>query len=489
MAILAVDAGTTGVTALLVDASGSVLARGYREFEQHFPQPGWVEHQPEQIWQAVVSSVSDALSQAGFAAAEITAIGITNQRETVAVWDRETLSSPTPAIVWQDRRTSQLLTDAKFIAARNWVREATGLPLDPYFSSSKLLWIKRNLPEVWEGVESGRYSVGTIDSYLVARISGGRSHITDATNASRTQLFNLHTLEWDAKLLELFEVPLAALPSVVANQGSLAHSDPAAFLGIDAPITGMAGDQHAALFGQLAFEPGDAKCTYGTGAFLLYNTGDKPILSDPELIATLAWVNPNGSPSYALEGSVFVAGAALQWLRDGLEMVEQAADVERLALTVSDSGGVCVVPAFTGLGAPFWDSEVRGSILGLDRGTTKAHIARATLESLAFQVRALIESMTIVVGSGVTRLKVDGGVTRSSLLMQLQANALGVPIDVPENLETTALGAAYLAGLGAGIWKSRADLHQRIAARFEPSENTDAGYARWLRAVAATRSF
>lgn len=488
MLILSLDAGTTGVTALLVDASGRVVGRGYLEFEQHFPQPGWVEHHPEQIWQAALAATGSALKTAGITADQVTAIGITNQRETVALWDKTTLKAVTPAIVWQDRRTSQLLSDPKFEDATAWVRQATGLPMDPYFSSSKLLWIKRNLPDVWSGVESDQVAIGTIDSYLAARITGG-AHITDATNASRTQLFNLHTLDWDDRLLELFEIPRATLPSVVANQGHLAQSDPAAFLGINAPITGMAGDQHAALFGQLAFQPGDAKCTYGTGAFLLCNTGDSPVLTDPKLIATLAWVNADGSPTYAIEGSVFVAGAALQWLRDGLQMVEQAADVERLAQTVETSDGVCVVPAFTGLGAPFWDADVRGSILGLTRGTTKAHIARATLESLAFQVTALVGAMAAATEGEITRLKVDGGVTRSSLLMQLQADTLGIPVEVPENLETTGLGAAYIAGLGARIWKSRDELQQTIAARFYPAKNMQVEYQRWLRAVEATRSF
>ena len=488
MLILSLDAGTTGVTALLVDASGQVVGRGYLEFEQHFPQPGWVEHYPDQIWEAALAATSAAIKTAGITADQVTAIGITNQRETLALWDKTTLKAITPAIVWQDRRTSQLLSDPKFEEATEWVRQATGLPMDPYFSSSKLLWIKRNLPDVWAGVESGQVAIGTIDSYLAARITCG-AHITDATNASRTQLFNLHTLDWDDRLLELFEVPRAALPSVVANQGHLAQADPAAFLGINAPITGMAGDQHAALFGQLAFKPGDAKCTYGTGAFLLCNTGDSPVLTDPKLIATLAWLNPDGSATYAIEGSVFVAGAALQWLRDGLQMVEKAADVERLAQTVETSDGVCVVPAFTGLGAPFWDSEVRGSILGLTRGTTKAHIARATLESLAFQVTALVGAMATATEGAITRLKVDGGVTRSSLLMQLQSDTLGIPVEVPENLETTGLGAAYLAGLGAGIWKSRDELQQTIAARFYPAKNREPEYKHWLRAVEATRSF
>lgn len=487
--ILAIDAGTTGVTAQIIDADGALLGRGYHEVEQHFPKPGWVEHSPEQIWDATLTAVKAALFQADTGHDHIRAIGITNQRETVAVWDRKTLKSPTNAIVWQDRRTSGLLDEPRFHDAAGWVREATGLPLDPYFSSSKLLWMKRNLPQVWAGVTDGSLAVGTIDSYLAARISGGAAHITDASNASRTQLFNIHTLQWDDKLLELFEVPKSALPRVVSNSGQLAESAPSEFLGISAPITGMAGDQQSALFGQLAHAEGQAKCTYGTGAFLLRNTGNKIVSTDPKLISTIAWLDTNGQPTYALEGSVFVAGAAIQWLRDGLQIIEAASELEVLAGTVAYSGGVCLVPAFTGLGAPFWDPDVRGAMFGVTRGTSRGHLARATFEALAFQVKALVDAMSVAVGQELTSLKVDGGVTRSSLMMQLQANALGIPIELPANFDTTGLGAAFLAGLGAGVWTSTAELHQQVAKTFVPAGNLDLEYHRWLRAVAAARAF
>lgn len=489
MTILAIDAGTTGVTAQLIDTDGLQLGRGYCEVEQHFPQPGWVEHEPEQIWQATLESVRGALAAAKSGPESVSAIGLTNQRETVALWDRASLQSPTRAIVWQDRRTATLLHEAKFAQAGGWVRELTGLPLDPYFSSSKLLWIKRNLPEIWAGVESGATAVGTIDSYLVARITGGTTHITDASNASRTQLFNIHSLSWDENLLELFEIPEAALPRVVANFGHLADSSPAAFQGISAPVTGMAGDQQAALFGQLAFAEGEAKCTYGTGAFLLRNTGKRVVAIDPKLISTVAWMDAGGQPTYALEGSVFNAGSAIQWLRDGLEIIDDAGEIDTLAASAGDNGGVCVVPAFTGLGAPFWDAEVRAAILGITRGTSRAQIARATLEAIAFQVRALVEAMDAAVGEKLSTLKVDGGATRSQLLMQLQASALNAEILLPANFDTTGLGAAFMAGLGAGIWTSTDELHQSVAKRFEPNGSLDAEYARWLRAVSAARGF
>jgi len=489
MTILAIDAGTTGVTAQIIGTDGSLMGRGYREVEQHFPQPGWVEHSPEQIWQATLTAVKAALDQTGLKPSEISAIGITNQRETVALWDRETLASPTNAIVWQDRRTSGILDEDKFVAAAARVREVTGLPLDPYFSSSKLLWIKRNLPLIWAGVESGRVAVGTIDSYLAARISGGAAHITDASNASRTQLFNIHSLDWDEALLELFEVPASALPKVVPNRGKLAQAKAFAFLGIEAWITGMAGDQQAALFGQLAHSPGQAKCTYGTGAFLLRNTGSQIVSTDPKLIATVAWIDEAGKPTYALEGSVFVAGAAIQWLRDGLQIIEAASELEILARKVTSSDGVCIVPAFTGLGSPFWDPNVRGAMFGITRGTSRAHLAHATFEALAFQVKALVDAMTAAVGEPLQALKVDGGVTRSNLLMQLEANALGVPIELPANFDTTGLGAAFLAGLGAGIWRDVSELKQETARIFKPNGNLDEEYSRWLRAVAAARSF
>jgi len=492
MLILSIDAGTTGVTAQLVDLSGLAVGRGYREFEQHFPQPGWVEHQPEQIWQATLVAVLGALEVAGVERSAISAIGITNQRETVAVWDRETLHSPCPAIVWQDRRTADILAHAKFKDSAERVRLATGLPLDPYFSSSKFLWIKRNLPGVWAEVESGKFALGTIDAYLLARITAGAVHATDASNASRTQLMNIHTLEWDAELCELFEVPVEALPVILPNIGEFGISSPDSFLGISAPVTGMAGDQQAALFGQLAFEVGDSKCTYGTGAFLLQNTGPAPQLSDQGLIATVAWVDTAGRATYALEGSVFVAGAAVQWLRDGLKMISNASELEPLAREVEDNGGLYFVPALAGLGAPFWDSEVRGSFLGITRGTERGHFARATYEALAFQVRALIDAFKAAGGPPLNELRTDGGAATSELLLQTQADVLGLPVTRPSNLDTTGLGAAYLAGLGAGVWQDSAKLKALDAAAgqtFRPVSRMENEYGVWLRAVAATRSW
>jgi glycerol kinase len=485
MSILAVDAGTTGVTAQIIGTDGEPLGRGYLEFEQHFPQPGWVEHNPEQIWQATLSAVADALKAAGLEPSDIAAIGITNQRETVAVWDRTTLAAPTNAIVWQDRRTASLLNHPKFAEAAAWVRERTGLPLDPYFSSSKLLWMKQNLTEVWTGIESGAYAVGTIDSYLTARITGGSSHITDASNASRTQLFNIRRLEWDEDLLELFEVPLGALPRVVNNTGHLADSSPEAFLGISAPITGMAGDQQAALFGQLAFTDGQAKCTYGTGAFLLLNTGKHIVNADSKLIATVAWVDAAGEPTYALEGSVFTAGAAVQWLRDGLGIIERTADVEALAASVPDSGGVSFVPALTGLGAPVWNPNATGLIHGITRGTTKAHIARATLEGIAHQVTSVFGAMTKAADFDIRELRVDGGASANNLLMQIQATQLQIAVERPQVLESTALGAVFLAGLGAGIWKSLGALEDfnPTSQRFAPGKPNPEADARWLTAL------
>ena len=480
------------MTAQLVDQSGLAVGRGYIEFEQHFPQPGWVEHQPEQIWQATLTAVRGALNAAGVESGAVSAIGITNQRETVAVWDRETLHSPCPAIVWQDRRTADILADAKFRDSAERVRLATGLPLDPYFSSSKFLWIKRNLPEVWAGVESGRFALGTIDAYLLARITGGAVHATDASNASRTQLMNLHTLAWDSELCELFEVPLSALPRIQANIGEFGLSAPEGFLGIEAPVTGMAGDQQAALFGQLAFEVGDAKCTYGTGAFQLQNTGPDPKLSDQRLIATVAWVDNAGKVTYALEGSVFVAGAAVQWLRDGLKMISNAEELEPLARAVEDNGGLYFLPALAGLGAPFWDPQVRGSFLGITRGTERGHFARATYEALAFQVRALIDAFKAAGGPPLNELRTDGGAATSDLLLQTQADVLGLPVTRPGNLDTTGLGAAYLAGLGAGIWYDFAQLKTLGAAAgqtFRPVARMENEYGVWLRAVAATRSW
>ncbi|MGA1200829.1 MAG: FGGY family carbohydrate kinase, partial [Aquiluna sp.] len=390
MSILSIDAGTTGVTALIISGSGEILSRGYTEFEQHFPQPGWVEHDPEQIWQATLSSVKSAVQGHS---EKPTCIGITNQRETAVIWDRETLSSPTKAIVWQDRRTSVFTEELQQKNQGDWIRKRTGLNIDPYFTASKFLWWQRNHQEIWTGVESGKFALGTIDSYLVARISGGASHITDASNASRTQLMSLTTGDWDDELLETFGIPRSALPSITPCWGELATSNAEHFLGLELPITGMAGDQQAALFGQTGFDLGASKCTYGTGAFILTNTEEEIVVSDHGLLATVAWMSPDRKITYASEGSVFVAGAAVQWLRDKLQIIDSAPAVEDLAKKAGASDGVVFVPALTGLGAPFWNADVRGSLLGITRGSTSANLAYATLEAIAFQVKAVVDAM------------------------------------------------------------------------------------------------
>jgi glycerol kinase len=470
MAILAIDAGTTGITTVVVAHDGNVIAQGYQEFEQHYPQPGWVEHKPEQIWAATLASVKQALDKT---TEQPTAIGITNQRETLVLWDKTTLQAPRAAIVWQDRRTVDLGFDG------NRVKQLTGLPLDPYFTSSKLLWVKRNEPSIWAGVEQGRTAVGTIDSYLIARMSGGRHHITDASNASRTQLYSLEEGDWNDELLNLFEVPRHALPRIVASYGNLADTMPEAFLGLSLPITGIAGDQQAALFGQCAFEPGDAKCTFGTGAFLLKNTGSD-IQHVPDLLTTVAWQHPNGKRQYAIEGSTFVAGAAVQWLRDGLGIIAEAKDVESLADETSE--GVLFIPALTGLGAPFWKPEARGELLGLTRGSNKRHIARATLEGIAMQVFCVFDLM-----GELKRLRVDGGASGNNLLMQIQSDLLQTPVERPSHLEATAIGAAYLAGLGSGFWSSQDELQNLnpIRATFTPNKRDNDLIERWLKAAKA----
>lgn len=489
MSILAIDAGTTGVTCLIVNELGKVIAKGYREFEQHFPQPGWVEHDPEQIWQAVLAATATALE--ANQGATVTAIGITNQRETILVWDRESLLAPRRAIVWQDRRTAHLVAGLRDKGIEPLVRAKTGLGLDPYFSSSKLLWISENEPGIWAQVESGTLAIGTVDSYLVARLTGGVSHITDPSNASRTQLMNIDTGEWDPELLSIFNVPINALPEIVANFGLLAKTDPDSFHGVSAPITGMAGDQQAALFGQAGFDAGDNKCTYGTGAFILHNTGLNRVDSTHGLLTTIAWQTPDGRITYALEGSVFVAGSAVQWLRDGLRVIDYAPDINALAESVDDTGGLVFVPALTGLGAPQWDPDARGSIFGITRGTTKAHLARASLEAIAFQVRGVVDAITQDVGLGLKSLRVDGGAAASDLLLQTQADALGIPVIRGENLAATGFGAAMLAGLGAGIWSDFDALRGVFALdrKFDPAEFDESRYTRFNKAIELTRLF
>ena len=488
MAILAIDAGTTGVTALIVSSRGEIVSRGYTEFEQHFPQPGWVEHDPEQIWQATLESTKKAL--AGTTEKPI-AIGITNQRETAVVWDRKSLTSPTKAIVWQDRRTADLTEELEKLNTGDWIRLRTGLKLDPYFTSSKFLWWKKNLPAMWQLVESGSLALGTIDSYLVARISGGALHITDATNASRTQLMDLQSVSWDPELLEAFGIPGSALPEIVPNWGRFGDSDPDHFLGLSLPITGMAGDQQAALFGQCGYEIGDSKATYGTGAFILTNTGQEIKHSEHGLLSTMAYQTAEGERVYALEGSVFVAGAAVQWLRDSLKIIEKSSDVEALALSAGSSGGAVFVQALTGLGAPFWDPATRGSILGITRGTTDAHIAYATLEAIAFSVTAVLDAMAKDLGTQLGSLRVDGGAAANNLLMQIQSDSAKASVVRAKNLESTGFGAALLAGLGVGMFANLRELEKLNPAQqtFTPANDRSADLARWLRAIAAARSF
>ncbi|MEY4554491.1 MAG: hypothetical protein RL197_918 [Actinomycetota bacterium] len=481
MSILAIDAGTTGVTVLVVSAAGEITSRGYSEFEQHFPKPGWVEHDPEQIWQATLRAGRQALNTS----LNIEAIGVSNQRETLVLWDRETLKAPRNAIVWQDRRTADIVQELKDKNLEQVVRDKTGTNLDPYFTSTKLVWIQRNEPEVWQNVLDGRTAIGTVDSYLVARLTSGESHITDASNASRTQLCNIESATWDDELLTIFNVPRAALATIVRNYGNLAETDPQVFLGIKAPITGMAGDQQAALFGQSAFDAGDSKCTYGTGAFLLTNTGTKRVSSSHGLITTIAWQSPDGEITYALEGSVFVAGSAVQWLRDGLKIIKESKDVEELANEVSDAGGVTFIPALTGLGAPYWKPDVRGTIVGITRGTTDGHIARATLEAVAFQVTDLVRAMEQDLGQKTKTLRVDGGMCKNNLLLQIQADDLSQPVERGGVLESTGLGAAYLAGLGAGIFESKQKLKNlwTLEQIFTPKTVSSDVHERWRKAV------
>jgi glycerol kinase len=488
MTVLSVDAGTTGVTALLVDERAHVVARGYSAFPQHFPHDGWVEHDLGEIWQATLASVRTVLlAVAGDDSLVPTAIGITNQRETVCLWDRETLGAARTAIVWQDRRTASLCDRLRPVHDAR-VRHLTGLRLDPYFSATKLQWICENDPRVWGQVTSGRVAIGTVDSYLMARMSRGMVHATDATNASRTLLFDIHRGEWSAELCGLFGVPMDALPEIVPSFGELGRTDPSVFLGLDIPMSGVAGDQQAALVGQAGFDVGDAKCTYGTGSFLLANTGSIPVFSTGGLLTTVALGNPDGSLTYALEGSVFVTGAAVQWLRDGLGIIAKAEDTEALANSVSDSDGVVFVPALTGLGAPYWDPYARGAILGITRGTTRAHLARATLDAIAYSVHDIVDLVRDEGGIHLPRLAVDGGAAANSLLCQLQSNELQTPVERPLELQSTGLGAAFLAGLGSGVWSSMDVIKEarNIERTFQPQSYDSRGFRRWHSAVNRT---
>lgn len=478
--IMALDQGTTSSRCIIFDHSGAMLASAQKEFAQHYPKPGWVEHDAAEIWETTLEVARGAMAKAGLSAADIAAIGITNQRETTVVWDKETGAPVCPAIVWQCRRTAPM---ADALAASGWaekIRQRTGLVPDAYFSGTKLRWILDKIPGARRGAEEGRLLFGTIDSWLIWNLTGGRAHVTDVTNASRTMLFDIRRLRWDPELLELFGIPEQMLPKVQPSSCIYGETEPALFGG-KIPVAGAAGDQQSALFGQCCFEAGDVKNTYGTGCFLLMHTGSEPVFSKNGLITTIAASGP-GRIRYALEGSVFTAGAAVQWLRDEMGLISDAAASEAAARSVTDTGGVYVVPAFTGLGAPYWNQYARGTITGITRGFTRAQLIRATLESVAYQTYDICRAMESDAGVELTRLRVDGGAAANDLLMQFQSDLLGAEVLRPACIETTALGAAYLAGLAVGYWKDTADIRQnRQTGRVFLPEMRDATRAKLLK--------
>lgn len=488
--VLAIDQGTTGSTAIVFDEKGEIRGRGYAELPQHYPRPGWVEHDPEDIWRTSLRVMRSALRSARISGADLCALGITNQRETTLVWDRRTGKPVHRAIVWQDRRTAELCAGLEKEGAGELFRSRTGLVIDPYFSGTKLSWLFRHVKALSR--RASHLAFGTVDSWLIWKLTGGRHHVTDFTNASRTLLFDIHRREWDPELLAVLGVPDAVLPQVVPSCGVVAHAD-RRLLGAEVPIAGIAGDQQAALFGQACFGPGRVKNTYGTGAFLLMCTGQTAVHSERGLLTTIA-CGPDGGPAYALEGSIFIAGAVVQWLRDGLGFFRNAKESEALARSVASSLGVYVVPAFVGLGAPYWDPHARGAVLGLTRGVTRAHVTRAALESLAYQTRDVVEIMAAEAGTAVEELRVDGGASANDFLMQFQADMLGARVDRPRVVETTALGAACLAGLATGVWKDAARIErvrrrERLFRPRMPAARREELYAGWRRAVTAARTF
>ncbi|MBM4236224.1 MAG: glycerol kinase GlpK [Firmicutes bacterium] len=485
--ILSIDQGTTGTTAILWDKEGVSVARINREHKQYYPQPGWVEHDAEEIWKNVLLSASEVLVQAGAGAGDVAAIGITNQRETVVFWDKNSGIPLTKAIVWQCRRTADLCRRLKEEGYEEEVRQKTGLLLDPYFSGSKIRWAMDNISAVSEAATEGRLCCGTIDSYLLFRLTGGQVFATDYSNASRTLLFNIHELVWDKALLQLFAVPQESLPRAMPNSMIYGETVPELFSGIRIPIGGIAGDQQAALFGQACYEPGMTKNTYGTGCFLLMNTGEKAVRSKHGLLTTIAW-GLEGRVEYALEGSIFITGAAVQWLRDGLGLIGKAAELEELAAQVEDNGGVYLVPAFAGLGAPHWDPYARGLMIGITGGTTRAHIGRAVIEAMAYQTRDVLDVMHKDAELPVKELRVDGGASVMDLLLQFQADITSTPVRRSATFDTTALGAAYLAGLACGLWQDLNELREKWQGSnyFEPQMSTEQRqklYAGWSAAV------
>lgn len=471
--IMALDAGTTSNRCILFNERGEMCSVAQKEFTQYFPQPGWVEHDAEEIWSTQLEVAKTAMANLGVTAADISAIGITNQRETAIVWDRETGMPVCNAIVWQCRRTSEYADSLKEKGLTETFRQKTGLIIDAYFSATKLKWILDNVEGARQKAENGQLLFGTVETWLIWKLTQGQVHVTDYSNASRTMLFNINTLEWDDEILAELDIPKCMLPEAKPSSCIYGHANPV-FFGSPIPIAGAAGDQQAALFGQTCFQPGDAKNTYGTGCFLLMNTGDKPVFSKNGLVTTIAW-GLDGKVTYALEGSIFVAGAAIQWLRDEMRFIDSSQDSEYMARKVNDTNGCYVVPAFTGLGAPYWDQYARGSIVGITRGVNKYHIIRATLESLAYQTNDVLEAMKTDSGIRLTSLKADGGASANNLLMQMQADISGAPLQRPVCVETTAMGAAYLAGLAVGYWSDKEDVIKNWAAEriFKPEISAD----------------
>jgi glycerol kinase len=490
--LLALDQGTTSSRAIVFDDAGAVAAIAQREFKQHFPKPGWVEHDANEIWQSQLDVAAEALNKLKLKPSDIAALGVTNQRETTLLWDRATGEPIHHAIVWQDRRTSGRCDELRSAGAEPMIREKTGLLIDPYFSGTKIAWLLDNVPGARKAAESGKLACGTIDSWLAYKLTGGALHITDASNASRTLLMNIHAGQWDDELLKCLGVPRGILPEIRSSSevyGEVAASLPLAGI----KIAGLIGDQQGALFGQTCFDAGDAKNTYGTGCFMLMNTGSRAVESKHKLLSTVAWRTAKGT-DYALEGAVFIGGAAVGWLRDGLGVIKNASDVEALANTVPDSGGISFVPAFTGLGAPDWDPYARGAIIGITRGTTAGHLARAALDGVALQVADLLEGMHKDLGDELSELRVDGGASVNDTLLQIQADVLQIPVVRPQVTETTALGAAYLAGLAAGVWSNRNAIKKqwKIDRRFEPKISADEAASRratWRRAVDRTKGW
>ena len=487
--ILALDQGTTSSRAIVFDHNGQIKSVAQKEFTQYFPQPGWVEHNPNEIWSSQASVIAEAISAIDINGLDIAGIGITNQRETTIVWDVDTEEPIYNAIVWQDRRTSEFCDELKVQGLTDKIHEKTGLIIDAYFSGTKIKWILDNVPGARKRAELGKLRFGNVDSWLVWRLTRGEVHVTDVTNASRTMLFNIHDLKWDEELMELLNIPMSMMPEVKSSSEVYGHTKTTIFAH-EVPISGIAGDQQAALFGQMCIEPGSIKNTYGTGCFVMLNTGNKPVMSKNNLLTTIAW-KIGDQVVYALEGSIYVGGSVVQWLRDGLGFITSSSEIEDLASTVPDSGDVYFVPALTGLAAPYWDQYARGTIIGITRGTTRAHIARAALDGIAFQTYDIAQAMAKDMNASLTELKVDGGASRNNLLMQSQADILGIKVVRPRITETTALGAAYLAGLAVGFWKNIDDIKNQwqVERCFEPiadSDTVEAAKAGWANAIGRT---